>query len=75
MNNSRQDPTADYRKYPKSPSFLGVVVSALVFILIAFVIAYMVIHREGAKLIPHGPSRTPNSAIRPADGQALPRAA
>ena len=55
--------TDDYRKYPKGPNFLGIVLGACTFILIAFLIVYFILHRDGGKMVPHGPSRTPNARL------------
>ena len=63
--NSNPDPTADYRNYPKGPNFLGIVLGACVFLLVAFVVIYFVLHRDATKLMPHGPNPTPNSQVRP----------
>jgi len=60
-----KDPTADYRKYPKGPNFLGIVIGASVAILIVLVIAYFIVGRDGRHLMPHKPSAQPNSLVRP----------
>jgi hypothetical protein len=63
--NSPQDPTADYRKYPKGPNFLLIVILASVAILIILAIGVFVVGGDGRKLIPHGPNPTPNSMLAP----------
>jgi hypothetical protein len=53
--------TADYRKYPKGPNFLLVVILSMVAILIFFVGAYLLLSDEGRKLLPglhHNPHPT-----------------
>jgi hypothetical protein len=63
-----KDPVADWRKYPKGPNFLGIVLGACAFILIAFVVLWFVVRRDGQKMIPHGPNPTPNSLVQPLNG-------
>jgi hypothetical protein len=63
--NSQQDPTADYRKYPKGPNFLLIVILASVAILVVLAIGVFVVGGDGRKLIPHGPNPTPNSMLNP----------
>jgi hypothetical protein len=63
--NQKPDPTADWRKYPKSPNFLGIVIGASIFMLVAFVVAYILLHHDASKMLPHGPNPTPNSLMRP----------
>lgn len=65
---SEQDPTADYRKYPKGPNFLGIVIGACVFMVVAFVVIWFVLHRDAKHMIPHGPNPTPNSMVLPMPG-------
>ena len=65
---SEQDPTADYRKYAKGPNFLGIVLGACAFLLVAFVVIWFVLHRDGKKMVPHGPNPTPNSMVQPMPG-------
>ena len=62
---NNQDPTADYRKYPKGPNFLGIVLGSCVFLIIAFIVAYIVLHKDAGKMPPHAPDRTPNSLYQP----------
>ena len=62
---SQQDPTADYRKYPKGPNFLLIVIAASVFILLALVAVVYLIGHRGGKMVPHPASRTPNSLLQP----------
>ena len=71
----KPDPTADWRKYPKSPNFLSIVIGASIFILVAFVIAYILLHHDASKMVPHGPNPTPNSLARPLLPNAVPPAA
>ncbi len=66
------DPTADYRKYPKGPNFLLIVILASVSILVIVAIAIFVLKDRGQKLVPHGPNPTPNSLVRPLDPTANP---
>ncbi len=66
------DPTADYRKYPKGPNFLGIVIGASVFLILAFVVIYLFLHHDASKLMPHGPNPTPNSLVRPLLPPAIP---
>ena len=62
---SEQDPTADYRKYPKGPNFLGIVIGSAVVILIIIVITLIFLKHDASKVIPHAHSATPNSSIQP----------
>ncbi len=64
-----RDPIADWRRYPKGPNFLGIVLGACAFILIAFVVLWFVVRRDGQKMIPHGPNPTPNSLVQPLSGE------
>jgi hypothetical protein len=59
------DPTADYRKYPKGPNFLLIVILASVVLLIILAIAVFVVGDHGKKMVPHGPNPTPNSLVQP----------
>lgn len=63
--NSPQDPTADYRKYPKGPNFLLIVILASIAILIFLVAAVFVVGHKGKGLEPHPPNPTPNSLVQP----------
>lgn len=63
--NNPQDPTADYRKYPKSPNFLLVVILASIALLIILVAAVVLIGHRGRKMEPHAPNPTPNSLAQP----------
>ena len=58
-----KDPTADYRKYPKSPNFLGIVIAASIMILVIMVVAYFLLGWDVRKLLPHGPSPRPNAMV------------
>ena len=62
---ANQDPTADYRKYPKGPNFLGIVIGSTVLMILLFIVAYFFLHRDAAKVMPHPASPTPNSLSRP----------
>lgn len=62
---SQADPTADYRKYPKGPNFLLIVILLGVFILLALVAIVYVVGHRGGKLVPHNPNPTPNSLVFP----------
>ncbi len=62
---AKQDPTADYRKYPKGPNFLGIVIGSSAVILILFVVIYFFLHRDASKMIQHPPNPAPNSFVRP----------
>ncbi len=64
-SNPNSDPTADYRKYPKGPNFLGIVIGSCVFLIVAFIAIYLFLHRDANKLMPDGPNPTPNSLVRP----------
>lgn len=59
------DPTADYRKYPKGPNFLLIVILSCVVILIILAITVFVLGDHGKKMLPHGPNPTPNSLVQP----------
>ena len=59
------DPTADYRKYPKSPSFLRVVILSATAFLIILALALWLVSNHGRHLIPHRPTATPNSLVQP----------
>ena len=60
---ARPTSTDAYRKYPKGPNFLGIVLGACAFLLVAFLIVYFILHRDAGKMMPHGPSRTPNAVL------------
>jgi len=59
--------TADWRKYPKSPNFFGIVVGASIFLLVALVAAYFLLRTDTTKMIPHR-NPTPNSLVQPVIG-------
>jgi len=65
IETNHPDPTADWRKYPKSPNFLGIVIGASLFMLAVFVVAYFVLRADGSRMIPHNPNPTPNSLVQP----------
>ena len=57
--------TEDYRKYPKGPNFLGIVIGAAVVILILMA-AFLLFLRKGSGKMEHiQPNPTPNSQVRP----------
>ena len=60
----RPKSTADWRKYPKSPNFFGIVVGASIFLVVALIAAYLLLRSDTTKLIPH-PNPTPNSLVQP----------
>ncbi len=62
---SAQDPTADYRKYPKGPNFLGIVIGSAVVIVIIIIATLIFLKHDASKVIPHSHSATPNSSVRP----------
>ena len=62
---SAQDPTADYRKYPKGPNFLAVVIAFCAVILLVIIAALIFLKRDAAKAVPHSPTATPNSLVQP----------
>ncbi len=62
---SAQDPTADYRKYPKGPNFLGIVIGSCVVILIVIVASLFFLKHNASKVIPHAHTNEPNSYVRP----------
>ena len=62
---SAQDPTADYRKYPKGPNFLGIVIGSAVVILIIIVATLMFLKHDASKVIPHAHTGEPNSFVQP----------
>jgi hypothetical protein len=63
--NNPQDPTADYRKYPKGPNFMLIVVLSSIVLVIILAIAVFVVGEKGKKLEPHPPNPTPNSLVQP----------
>jgi flagellar basal body-associated protein FliL len=69
---SEQNPTADYRKYPKGPNFTLIVVLATVVLLAIMVAAVLFLHKDAGKVDPHGPNPTPNSLYRPSLPAASP---
>ena len=61
----RHSPTADWRKYPKSPNFFGIVIWSSVVLVLILIAAWFILRFDGGKLIPHGPNPQPNSLVRP----------
>ena len=56
--------TADYRKYPKGPNFLLIVILFAASILIIGLLAVLVLHWDVRKLLPGGqPNPHPTSSI------------
>ncbi len=63
---SAPDPTADYRKYPKGPNFLLIVLLSCAAFLVILAAAVFFLHtRAGSKAVPHGPNPQPNSQVQP----------
>ncbi len=62
---STQDPTADYRKYPKGPNFLLIVVLSSVILVVLLVAAVFLVGGSGKSLVPHKPTPEPNSSVQP----------
>jgi hypothetical protein len=60
-----QDPTADYRPYPKGPNFLLIVLMACGVMLVVLIAAVFLVGDKGRQLIPHKPTATPNSLVQP----------
>ena len=68
-----QDPTSDYKKYPKGPNFGMVVALACVAFLLILAAAVLLVKMKGTKLEPHPATPTPNSMVlRPAPGRPMP---
>ncbi len=67
MSNPDSNPnsTADWRKYPKGPNFLGIVIGASAVLLLLLVVAYFVLRTDARGLLPHTPNPTPNSLVQP----------
>ena len=57
------NPTADYRKYPKGPNFLLIVILASISILVIAFLAVLFLKKDATKVIPHSPSGQPNSRL------------
>ncbi len=72
---SSQDPTADYRKYPKSPNFLAVVIGFAITILVVIVATLIFLRHDASKAVPHTPTATPNSLVQPLSPVLSPRVA
>ncbi len=62
---SAQDPTADYRKYPKGPNFLGIVIGSAVVIVIIIIATLIFLKHDAGKVIPHAHAGEPNSLVQP----------
>jgi hypothetical protein len=69
-----KDPTADYRKYPKGPNFLGIVIGSSIALIVILVVAYFVLGLDAGKLMPHRPNPQPNSLAQPLLPLATPAA-
>jgi hypothetical protein len=54
--------TADYRKYPKGPNFLLIVILSLIVLFFGLIAAYVILRHEGSKLMLH-PHTRPGSAL------------
>jgi hypothetical protein len=63
MNN--QDPTADYRKYPKGPNFLLIVIVSSIVLILLLIVGVFLVGGRGKSLVPHRPNPTPNSSVQP----------
>jgi hypothetical protein len=63
--NNTQDPTADYRKYPKGPNFLLIVILASVVLVVLLIAAVFLVKGKGKAMDPHPPNPTPNSLVQP----------
>ena len=57
--------TSDYRKYPKGPNFLLIVILSGVLLLLFIIGAYFLLGHEGTKLLPrvHPKSAEPHSYL------------
>ncbi len=62
---SEQDPTADYRKYPKGPSFLLIVILSSVVLLVVLAVGLLFVYHEKKTEKAHTPEPTPNSMLMP----------
>jgi hypothetical protein len=62
---SAPDPTADYRKYPKGPNFLLIVILSSVVLLVVLIACYFVLGDKVHHMRMHKPDPTPNSLVRP----------
>ena len=63
--NQTPESTDDYRKYPKGPNFLGIVIGSAVVILILMAV-FLLFLRKGSARIEHiQPRSTPNSQVQP----------
>ena len=72
---SAQDPTADYRKYPKGPNFLAVVIAFCVVILLVIIAALLFLRHDASKAMPHSPTANPNSLVQPLVPSSAPHVA
>ncbi len=63
---SNENPTADYRKYPKGPNFGLIVALSAVFLVIAMIAGVIFLHFNARKVDPHKPAPEPNSLYLPA---------
>jgi hypothetical protein len=68
---SAQDPTADYRKYPKGPNFLLIVILSCIAIVVLLSAAVFLIGGHGKTMEQHPPNPTPNSLVVPLPAQEL----
>jgi hypothetical protein len=60
-----QDPTAGYRKVPKGPNFLLIVVLASVALLVVLIVCYVILGDKIHHMRMHKPDPTPNSLVQP----------
>ena len=65
LPNEKLSPTDNWRKYPKGPNFLGIVLGSSAVLVLLMIAAWFVLRADGRKMIPHGPSATPNSLVQP----------
>ena len=68
---SEQDPTADYRKYPKGPNFLLIVILSCVVLLVVLAVGLVIVNHEKKTEKAHTPEPTPNSMLMPLFGTTV----
>ncbi len=71
QENFQENPTADYRKYPKGPNFLGIVILSSIVLLLVLIAGYFIVHHVERKMPAHTPDPTPNSLVLPAHPRSL----
>ncbi len=57
--------TANYRKYPKGPNFLLVVILSGVTLILVGIAAWLLLSSEGKKMIPKADAPHPSSQLMP----------